>query len=182
MPNMTHWTFNNCPICWNHSVIIWLRKSEFLTIILAVYSFFNFLSVCLHSQVHFLNSFFHRQLMTKGYDGVKRWTKQVSSRMNKKFWLFLNNLVEKTHIDHIKTTDRWGEWHGSWLQFNVLMGNLGSLHSAEGMIHVVHFDCQRFLCCGWLVYASKDHDFSQIWVCLDLMLFYYRYKAQKSSE
>ncbi|XP_028283519.1 sentrin-specific protease 5-like isoform X2 [Parambassis ranga] len=27
--------------------------------------------------VHFLNSFFHRQLMTKGYDGVKRWTKQV---------------------------------------------------------------------------------------------------------
>ncbi|KAL6104240.1 senp5 [Pungitius sinensis] len=30
-----------------------------------------------HHQVHFLNSFFHRQLMTKGYDGVKRWTKQV---------------------------------------------------------------------------------------------------------
>uniref|UniRef100_H2TEG7 Ubiquitin-like protease family profile domain-containing protein n=1 Tax=Takifugu rubripes TaxID=31033 RepID=H2TEG7_TAKRU len=28
-------------------------------------------------EVHFLNSFFHRQLMTKGYDGVKRWTKQV---------------------------------------------------------------------------------------------------------
>uniref|UniRef100_A0A3P9HHF0 Ubiquitin-like protease family profile domain-containing protein n=1 Tax=Oryzias latipes TaxID=8090 RepID=A0A3P9HHF0_ORYLA len=27
--------------------------------------------------VHFLNSFFHRQLMTKGYEGVKRWTKQV---------------------------------------------------------------------------------------------------------
>ncbi|XP_026170290.1 sentrin-specific protease 1-like [Mastacembelus armatus] len=30
-----------------------------------------------HQRVHFLNSFFHRQLMTKGYDGVKRWTKQV---------------------------------------------------------------------------------------------------------
>nr|XP_020479701.1 uncharacterized protein LOC109974047 isoform X2 [Monopterus albus] len=29
-----------------------------------------------HHKVHFLNSFFHRQLMTKGYDGVKRWTKQ----------------------------------------------------------------------------------------------------------
>uniref|UniRef100_A0A8C2WUX7 Ubiquitin-like protease family profile domain-containing protein n=1 Tax=Cyclopterus lumpus TaxID=8103 RepID=A0A8C2WUX7_CYCLU len=28
-------------------------------------------------KVHFLNSFFHRQLMTKGYEGVKRWTKQV---------------------------------------------------------------------------------------------------------
>ncbi|XP_061784648.1 uncharacterized protein [Nerophis lumbriciformis] len=28
-------------------------------------------------KVHFINSFFHRQLMTKGYDGVKRWTKQV---------------------------------------------------------------------------------------------------------
>uniref|UniRef100_A0A087XKM6 Ubiquitin-like protease family profile domain-containing protein n=1 Tax=Poecilia formosa TaxID=48698 RepID=A0A087XKM6_POEFO len=28
-------------------------------------------------KVHFLNSFFHRQLMTKGYDGVRRWTKQV---------------------------------------------------------------------------------------------------------
>ncbi|XP_034558549.1 sentrin-specific protease 5-like [Notolabrus celidotus] len=30
-----------------------------------------------HHKVHFLNSFFHRQLMMKGYDGVKRWTKQV---------------------------------------------------------------------------------------------------------
>uniref|UniRef100_A0A3Q1F983 SUMO specific peptidase 5 n=1 Tax=Acanthochromis polyacanthus TaxID=80966 RepID=A0A3Q1F983_9TELE len=30
-----------------------------------------------HHKVHYLNSFFHRQLMTKGYDGVKRWTKQV---------------------------------------------------------------------------------------------------------
>ncbi|XP_068427225.1 sentrin-specific protease 5-like [Clinocottus analis] len=30
-----------------------------------------------HHKVHFFNSFFHRQLMTKGYDGVKRWTKQV---------------------------------------------------------------------------------------------------------
>ncbi|KAL7386947.1 hypothetical protein ABVT39_016073 [Epinephelus coioides] len=30
-----------------------------------------------HHKVQFLNSFFHRQLMTKGYDGVKRWTKQV---------------------------------------------------------------------------------------------------------
>ncbi|XP_059201302.1 sentrin-specific protease 5-like [Centropristis striata] len=30
-----------------------------------------------HHKVHFHNSFFHRQLMTKGYDGVKRWTKQV---------------------------------------------------------------------------------------------------------
>ncbi|XP_018423084.1 PREDICTED: sentrin-specific protease 5 [Nanorana parkeri] len=28
-------------------------------------------------KVHFLNSFFHRQLMTKGYNGVKRWTKKV---------------------------------------------------------------------------------------------------------
>ncbi|KAF7661349.1 hypothetical protein LDENG_00263620 [Lucifuga dentata] len=27
--------------------------------------------------VHFLNSFFHRQLVTKGYEGVKRWTKKV---------------------------------------------------------------------------------------------------------
>ncbi|KAF3699089.1 Sentrin-specific protease 5 [Channa argus] len=31
-----------------------------------------------HHEIHFLNSFFHRQLMTKGYDGVKRWTKQVN--------------------------------------------------------------------------------------------------------
>ncbi|XP_037644499.1 sentrin-specific protease 5-like isoform X2 [Sebastes umbrosus] len=30
-----------------------------------------------HHKVHFLNSFFHKQLMTRGYDGVKRWTKQV---------------------------------------------------------------------------------------------------------
>ncbi|XP_077414517.1 sentrin-specific protease 5-like [Vanacampus margaritifer] len=28
-------------------------------------------------KVHFFNSFFHRQLMTKGYNGVKRWTKKV---------------------------------------------------------------------------------------------------------
>ncbi|XP_062337901.1 sentrin-specific protease 5-like [Osmerus eperlanus] len=30
-----------------------------------------------HQKVHFLNSFFHRQLMTKGYEGVRRWTKKV---------------------------------------------------------------------------------------------------------
>nr|XP_033814495.1 sentrin-specific protease 5-like isoform X1 [Geotrypetes seraphini]XP_033814496.1 sentrin-specific protease 5-like isoform X1 [Geotrypetes seraphini] len=29
------------------------------------------------SKVHFFNSFFHRQLVTKGYNGVKRWTKKV---------------------------------------------------------------------------------------------------------
>lgn len=28
-------------------------------------------------QVHFFNSFFHKQLVAKGYDGVKRWTKKV---------------------------------------------------------------------------------------------------------
>nr|KAF6476109.1 SUMO specific peptidase 5 [Rousettus aegyptiacus] len=30
-------------------------------------------------KVHFFNSFFHRQLVTKGYNGVKRWTKKVFS-------------------------------------------------------------------------------------------------------
>ncbi|XP_032530368.1 LOW QUALITY PROTEIN: sentrin-specific protease 5-like [Chiroxiphia lanceolata] len=28
-------------------------------------------------KVHFFNSFFHRQFVTKGYNGVKRWTKKV---------------------------------------------------------------------------------------------------------
>ncbi|XP_034144395.1 uncharacterized protein LOC105028929 isoform X2 [Esox lucius] len=28
-------------------------------------------------RVHFFNSFFHRQLMTKGYEGVRRWTRKV---------------------------------------------------------------------------------------------------------
>ncbi|XP_077471981.1 sentrin-specific protease 5-like isoform X2 [Stigmatopora argus] len=28
-------------------------------------------------KVHFLNTFFHRKLVAKGFDGVKRWTKQV---------------------------------------------------------------------------------------------------------
>ncbi|KAJ7986213.1 hypothetical protein DPEC_G00337630 [Dallia pectoralis] len=28
-------------------------------------------------KVHFFNSFFHRQLVAKGYEGVKRWTKKV---------------------------------------------------------------------------------------------------------
>ncbi|KAM9844564.1 sentrin-specific protease 5-like isoform 2-T3 [Aulostomus maculatus] len=40
---------------------------------------------CGQHKVHFLNSFFHRQLMTKGYEGVKRWTKQVD--------LFSKNLL-----------------------------------------------------------------------------------------
>uniref|UniRef100_A0A8D0XBV5 Ubiquitin-like protease family profile domain-containing protein n=1 Tax=Sus scrofa TaxID=9823 RepID=A0A8D0XBV5_PIG len=29
------------------------------------------------AQVHFFNSFFYDKLRTKGYDGVKRWTKNV---------------------------------------------------------------------------------------------------------
>ncbi|XP_073434838.1 sentrin-specific protease 5 [Dendrobates tinctorius] len=28
-------------------------------------------------KIHFFNTFFHKQLVTKGYDGVKRWTKKV---------------------------------------------------------------------------------------------------------
>lgn len=35
----------------------------------------SFLSL---AQVHFFNSFFYDKLRTKGYDGVKRWTKNVS--------------------------------------------------------------------------------------------------------
>uniref|UniRef100_A0A3Q4M8A5 Ubiquitin-like protease family profile domain-containing protein n=1 Tax=Neolamprologus brichardi TaxID=32507 RepID=A0A3Q4M8A5_NEOBR len=30
------------------------------------------------SLVHFFNSFFYDKLRTKGYEGVKRWTKNVS--------------------------------------------------------------------------------------------------------
>uniref|UniRef100_A0A8C3XSJ0 Ubiquitin-like protease family profile domain-containing protein n=1 Tax=Chelydra serpentina TaxID=8475 RepID=A0A8C3XSJ0_CHESE len=30
-------------------------------------------------QVHFFNSFFYDKLRTKGYEGVKRWTKNVSA-------------------------------------------------------------------------------------------------------
>lgn len=37
---------------------------------------FSFLSS--PSQVHFFNSFFYDKLRTKGYEGVKRWTKNVS--------------------------------------------------------------------------------------------------------
>ena len=33
------------------------------------------------SQVHFFNSFFHKQLVAKGYDGVKRWTKKVRRKL-----------------------------------------------------------------------------------------------------
>lgn len=28
-------------------------------------------------KVHFFNSFFHKQLVAKGYEGVKRWTKKI---------------------------------------------------------------------------------------------------------
>ncbi|XP_052336167.1 uncharacterized protein LOC118358902 isoform X2 [Oncorhynchus keta] len=31
-------------------------------------------------KVHFFNSFFHRQLVAKGYEGVKRWTKKFNER------------------------------------------------------------------------------------------------------
>ncbi|KAM4042017.1 sentrin-specific protease 5 [Anomaloglossus baeobatrachus] len=36
-------------------------------------------------KIHFFNTFFHKQLVTKGYDGVKRWTKKVD--------LFKKNLL-----------------------------------------------------------------------------------------
>lgn len=40
------------------------------------------------SQVHFFNSFFHKQLVAKGYEGVKRWTKKVR-RLILEIYLFL---------------------------------------------------------------------------------------------
>ncbi|KAI4809129.1 hypothetical protein KUCAC02_018039 [Chaenocephalus aceratus] len=52
-----------------------------------------------HHKVHFLNSFFHRQLMTKGYDGVKRWTKQVDLFSKS---LLLGNALQKVARNILK--------------------------------------------------------------------------------
>ncbi|KAF5922282.1 hypothetical protein HPG69_007171 [Diceros bicornis minor] len=51
-------------------------------------------------KVHFFNSFFHRQLVTKGYNGVKRWTKKV-------FFLFLlYSKFERQMISHFEWNNK----------------------------------------------------------------------------
>uniref|UniRef100_A0A8C6SCY5 Ubiquitin-like protease family profile domain-containing protein n=1 Tax=Neogobius melanostomus TaxID=47308 RepID=A0A8C6SCY5_9GOBI len=53
-----------------------------LTVLLQVINMYGELIMeSADSKVHFLNSFFHKQLMDKGYEGVKRWTKQVGARV-----------------------------------------------------------------------------------------------------
>ncbi|XP_044290356.1 sentrin-specific protease 5 isoform X2 [Varanus komodoensis] len=47
-------------------------------------------------KVHFFNSFFHRQLVTKGYNGVKRWTKKNIRKY------LLTEAREKNHPDFLQ--------------------------------------------------------------------------------
>lgn len=44
-------------------------------------------------QVHFFNSFFYDKLRTKGYEGVKRWTKNVSGFSNPEFLHFYKCVI-----------------------------------------------------------------------------------------
>ncbi|XP_032380808.1 uncharacterized protein LOC116694954 isoform X3 [Etheostoma spectabile] len=52
-------------------------------------------------KVHFFNSFFHKQLVAKGYDGVKRWTKKVDLFSK---WLLLFPIHLEIHWSLITVT------------------------------------------------------------------------------
>ncbi|KAM9384414.1 uncharacterized protein KZ484_006240 isoform 2-T3 [Pholidichthys leucotaenia] len=52
-------------------------------------------------KVHFFNSFFHRQLVDKGYDGVKRWTKKVDLFSK---WLLLIPIHLEIHWSLVTVT------------------------------------------------------------------------------
>uniref|UniRef100_UPI0037E753B6 sentrin-specific protease 5-like n=1 Tax=Semicossyphus pulcher TaxID=241346 RepID=UPI0037E753B6 len=52
-------------------------------------------------KVHFFNSFFHKQLVAKGYDGVKRWTKKVDLFSK---WLLLIPIHLEIHWSLITVT------------------------------------------------------------------------------
>ncbi|MEQ2244833.1 Sentrin-specific protease 5, partial [Ilyodon furcidens] len=51
--------------------------------------------------VHFFNSFFYKQLVAKGYDGVKRWTKKVDLFSK---WLLLIPIHLEIHWSLIAVT------------------------------------------------------------------------------
>uniref|UniRef100_A0A087XYC1 Ubiquitin-like protease family profile domain-containing protein n=1 Tax=Poecilia formosa TaxID=48698 RepID=A0A087XYC1_POEFO len=52
-------------------------------------------------KVHFFNSFFYKQLVAKGYDGVKRWTKKVDLFSK---WLLLIPIHLEIHWSLIAIT------------------------------------------------------------------------------
>ncbi|MEQ2315934.1 Sentrin-specific protease 5, partial [Ameca splendens] len=52
-------------------------------------------------KVHFFNSFFYKQLVAKGYDGVKRWTKKVDLFSK---WLLLIPIHLEIHWSLIAVT------------------------------------------------------------------------------
>ncbi|XP_039985379.1 sentrin-specific protease 5-like isoform X2 [Xiphias gladius] len=52
-------------------------------------------------KVHFFNSFFHKQLVAKGYDGVKRWTKKVDLFSK---WLLLIPIHLEIHWSLVTVT------------------------------------------------------------------------------
>ncbi len=65
----------------------------------------SLISPCLffNLQVHFFNSFFYDKLRTKGYDGVKRWTKNVSTGERWGRTLsFISLLLILTHFRTVK--------------------------------------------------------------------------------
>uniref|UniRef100_A0A3Q3RXQ9 SUMO specific peptidase 5 n=1 Tax=Mastacembelus armatus TaxID=205130 RepID=A0A3Q3RXQ9_9TELE len=52
-------------------------------------------------KVHFFNSFFHKKLVAKGYDGVKRWTKKVDLFSK---WLLLIPIHLEIHWSLVTVT------------------------------------------------------------------------------
>ncbi|MEQ2196144.1 Sentrin-specific protease 5, partial [Xenoophorus captivus] len=60
-----------------------------------------YFSFFLPLQVHFFNSFFYKQLVAKGYDGVKRWTKKVDLFSK---WLLLIPIHLEIHWSLIAVT------------------------------------------------------------------------------
>lgn len=65
------------------------------------------LKMLFYLQVHFFNSFFYDKLRTKGYEGVKRWTKNVSGHCPSLECLLLFQDLSTDFIVDVKMIE-WG--------------------------------------------------------------------------
>ncbi|CAL8280994.1 unnamed protein product [Lota lota] len=103
------------------------------------------------NKVHFLNSFFHHQLEMKGYEGVRRWTKQVNL-FSKRLLLVPVHLEVHWSLVAIDPVHRSIQLYDSeWMALpEVTLGILKYLTSEAKEKR------QKLFQTGWVVSANKE--------------------------
>ncbi|KAJ8011232.1 hypothetical protein DPEC_G00056020 [Dallia pectoralis] len=102
-------------------------------------------------RVHFFNSFFHRQLMTKGYEGVKRWTRKVDLFSKSLLLVPIHLEIHWCLVTVNTTTKRIHLYDSQGLEFKEAAQNVLRYITTEAKEKK-----QTSFQCGWKIYFIES--------------------------